>query len=78
MLRLSDAQRRAIGILKSGPLFYGCGHWSRRGTTGAHPSVISNLIERGLVRRVEQRQRCGLTVTLCRLTSIGEQAAKEQ
>lgn len=78
MPRLSDAQCRALSILRTGPLFYGHGHWRRRGTAGAHPSIINNLIDRGLVRRIEQRQPCGLTVTLCRLTTTGAQAAKEQ
>ena len=76
MPRLSDAQRRALALLENGPLFYSAGHWRRRGTDGAHPSVIDHLIDRQLVRRIEQRKSCGLTVTLCRLTSTGEQAAK--
>lgn len=76
MPRTSDAQRRAIDLLQTGPLFYSAGHWRRRGTAGVHPKVIDNLIEQGRVRRIDQRRRCGLTITLCRLTPTGEQAAK--
>lgn len=76
MPRLSDAQRRALALLRHGPLFLGHGHWGRMGTAGAHPVVIANLIDRGLVRRISQYCRDGRTITLCRLTPAGEHAAK--
>lgn len=77
MPRQSDAQRRAVGLLEAGPLFYSKGRWRRRGTDGVHPDVMDRLIECGSVRRIEQRRNCGFTVTLCRLATPGERAAKE-
>ena len=72
MPRLSDAQRRALATLEAGPLFYGQRRWRRRGAADVHPDVIVRLIERGLVRRIEQRCRDGRTVTLCRLAAPTE------
>lgn len=74
--RLSDAQRRVLSCLETGPLFYSNGRWHRRGVPGAHPSVVTRLIDRGLVRRIEQRCRDGRTIVLCRLVeTLGEGAS---